>query len=453
MKFTILLVDDESSIRETLKIILEDAGFNVITAKDGFEALDTLKENMVDVLVTDLRMPKMDGIELMKNALEIDPFIEIIFISAYADIKSAVKALKMGAFDYIEKSFSTEELIFTVEKAIERKKLIEENMNLRSRLEKDYDFEGVIGKSEKMQRLFYLINRIANSKANVLLTGESGVGKEVFAKLIHNKSNRISNNFIAINCGAIPENLIESELFGHEKGAFTGAIQTKKGKFELANKGTLFLDEVGELPLQMQVKFLRVLQDKQFYRVGSEENIKVDVRVIAATNKNLWEEIEKGNFRDDLYYRLNVVNIHIPPLRERREDIPLLSEKFLMEFVEEYNKNLKYIDVEAMNYLMDYDWKGNVRELRNVIERSVLVSNFDEEFLLKEHLPKEITGIEPTENMEERSQMSLRDYEKIIIENALKKYDGNKTKAADVLGIKRQTLYNKIKEYGIDFNM
>lgn len=450
MKFTILLVDDESSIRETLKIILEDSGYLVITAKDGYEALDYLKENIVDILITDLRMPKMDGIELMKNSLEIDPYLETIFISAYADIKSAVKALKMGAFDYIEKSFTTEELIFTVEKAIERKKLIEENKNLKGRLEGEYDYEGVIGKSEKMQRLFYLINRIANSKASVLLTGESGVGKEVFAKLIHNKSSRKSQNFIAINCGAIPENLIESELFGHEKGAFTGAIQLKKGKFELANNGTLFLDEVGELPLQMQVKFLRVLQERQFYRIGSEESIKVDVRIIAATNKNLFEEINKGNFREDLYYRLNVVNIEIPPLRDRREDIPLLAEKFLVEFSEEYDKNLKYIDVETMNYLIGYNWKGNVRELRNIIERSVLISNHDEEFLLKEYLPNEITGLETIDKTEERVEMSLQDYEKMIIQNVLKRCDGNKTKTADILGIKRQTLYNKMKEYKID---
>lgn len=240
MKYTILLVDDEKSIRETLKIILEDDGFVVITAKNGFEALDYIKDNMIDILVTDLRMPGMDGIELMENALEIDPYLQTIFISAYADIKSAVKALKMGAFDYIEKSFSTEELIFAVKKAIERRKLIEENMNLRSRLEGDYEQDGVIGKSEKMQRLFNLINRIANSRANVLLTGESGVGKDVFAKLIHNKSSRKSNNFIAINCGAIPENLIESELFGHEKGSFTGAIQAKRGSLSWLTRELYF---------------------------------------------------------------------------------------------------------------------------------------------------------------------------------------------------------------------
>lgn len=450
MCYTILIVDDEKSIRETLKIILEDLQYNILTAKDGFEALDCLKVTIIDVLVTDLRMPKMDGIELMKKALEINPYIETIFISAYADIKSAVKALKMGAFDYIEKSFCTDELIFTVKRAIERKILIEENRNLKRRVEGSYIYEGVIGKSEKMQKLFDMVNRISISRANILLTGESGVGKEVFAQLICKKSSRSDKSFIVINCGAIPENLVESELFGHEKGSFTGADYLRKGKFELANGGTLFLDEVGELPLQAQVKFLRILQEKKMYRVGSEKCIDIDVRIIAATNKNLQEQIKNGNFREDLYYRLNVVNIEIPPLRERKEDIPLLSEKFLIEFAEEYNKQLKFIDAESLNFLIDYSWKGNVRELRNVIERSVLVANYNEEFLLKKHLPKEITGIEYPDNNEEDMKMSLDDYEKIIIENTLKKHELNKTKVAEVLGIKRQTLYNKIKRYHIN---
>ncbi len=449
MKPMLMLVDDEKSIRETLKIILEKAGYRVMTAEDGFETLEYLNYNIVDLLITDLRMPGMNGIQLMERALSIDPFIETIFISAYADIKAAVKALKMGAFDYIEKSFSTDELLFTVEKAIERKRLIEENMDLRRRIDGEYSYEGIIGKSKKMQRLFHLVDRIARSKANILLTGESGVGKDVFAKLIHKKSSQDLDKFIPINCGAIPENLIESELFGHEKGAFTGATHMKKGKFELANNGTLFLDEIGELPLQMQVKFLRVLQEKQFYRVGSEESIQVDVRIIAATNKDLRVEIEEGRFREDLFYRLNVVNMEIPPLRERREDIPLLAERFLEEFSKEYNKDLKYIDVEAIGYLVEYDWKGNVRELRNIIERSVLFADFKAESLRKEHLPLEITGEINGDMKEENNHMSLKDYEKIIIENTLKRNHGNKTKAAEILGIRRQTLYNKIREYDI----
>ena len=450
MNINILIVDDEKSIRETLKIIFNNLNYNVFTAQDGFEAINIIKSNIIDIMVTDLRMPGMDGIELMQKALEIDSSIETIFISAYADIKAAVKVVKMGAFDYIEKSFSTDELIFTIEKAIELRKLKEENRSLRRRIEGKYNYDGLIAKSEAMQKIIDMVNRIANSKANILLTGESGVGKDVVANYIHKRSNRAGNSFVVINCGAIPENLIESELFGHEKGSYTGADRMSKGKFELADKGTIFLDEIGELPLHAQVKFLRVLQEKQIYRIGSEKSISVDVRIIAATNKNLSEEVEKGNFREDLYYRLNVVNLEIPPLRDRRDDISVLAEYFLIEFSNEYNKKIKYFEVEALNYLMDYDWKGNVRELKNVIERSVLVANDEEELLLKKYLPKEIAGSDIDDNTNDDREKTLADYEKIIIENTLKRYEGNKTKTAEVLGIKRQTLYNKLKDYNID---
>ncbi len=450
MKSSLLIVDDEKSIRETLKIILSDMDYDVMTASDGFEAIDILNSNIVDILITDLRMPKMDGIELMKNVLEIDPYIETIFISAYADIKSAVKVVKMGAFDYIEKSFSKDELIFAIERAMEHKMLKEENKNLKRRVEYRYDYEGVIGKSEKMQKVFDVVNRVANSRASVLLTGESGVGKEVIAKLIHMKSSRSGKSFVVINCGAIPENLIESELFGFEKGSFTGADHMQKGKFELAHGGTLFLDEIGELPLQAQVKFLRVLQEKQIYKIGSEKSMKVDVRIIAATNKNLSEEVKNGNFRDDLYYRLNVVNIEIPPLRERKDDIPALAELFMTQFSSEYNKKLKYFDPIAIDYLLEHEWKGNVRELRNVIERAVLIAHDEEEFLMAEHFPKEVTGLNYEDYPEERIEKTLSDYEKMIIISMLNRFNGNKTKTANVLGIKRQTLYNKIKEYNIE---
>lgn len=450
MKGSLLIVDDEKSIRETLKIILSDSDYNVMTASDGFEAIDILNSNIVDILITDLRMPKMDGIELMKNALKIDPFMETIFISAYADIKSAVKVVKMGAFDYIEKSFSKDELIFAVERAMEHRRLKEENKNLKRRVENKYNYEGVVGKSEQMQKVFDVVNRVANSKANVLLTGESGVGKEVIANLIHRKSSFSDKSLVVINCGAIPENLIEAELFGFEKGSFTGADHMQKGKFELAHGGTLFLDEIGELPLQAQVKFLRVLQEKQIYRIGSEKSIRVDVRIIAATNKNLSEEVKKGNFREDLFYRLNVVNIEIPPLRERKDDIPALAEQFMSQFSKEYNKKLKYFDPVAVNYLLEYEWKGNVRELRNAIERSVLIAHNEEEFLMSEHLPKEITGLDYSEYPEEKTEKTLSDYEKMIIVSMLNRFNGNKTKTANVLGIKRQTLYNKIKEYNIE---
>ena len=440
MNVNILIVDDEKSIRETLKIIFNNLNYKVFTAQDGFEAINIIKSNIIDIMVTDLRMPLMDGTELMQQALNIDSSIETIFISAYADIKAAVKVVKMGAFDYIEKSFSTDELIFTIEKAIELRKLKEENRSLRRRIEGKYNYDGVIAKSEAMQKIIDMVNRVANSKANILLTGESGVGKDVMANYIHKRSNRAENSFIVINCGAIPENLIESELFGHEKGSYTGADRMGKGKFELADKGTIFLDEIGELPLHAQVKFLRVLQEKQIYRIGSEKSISIDVRIIAATNKNLSEEVEKGNFREDLYYRLNVVNLEIPPLRDRKDDIPVLAEYFLMEFSKDYDKKIKYFEVEALNYLMDYEWKGNVRELKNVIERSVLVANDEEELLLKNHLPKEITGLDLNDDINDNKEKTLADYEKMIIENTLKRYEGNKTKTAEVLGIKRQTL-------------
>ena len=449
MNVNILIVDDEKSIRETLKIILNNLNYKVFTAQDGFEAINIIRNNIIDIMVTDLRMPLMDGIELMQQALNIDSSIETIFISAYADIKAAVKVVKMGAFDYIEKSFSTDELIFTIEKAIELRKLKEENRSLRRRIEGKYNYDGVIAKSEAMQKIIDMVNRVANSKANILLTGESGVGKDVMANYIHKRSNRAENSFIVINCGAIPENLIESELFGHEKGSYTGADRMGKGKFELADKGTIFLDEIGELPLHAQVKFLRVLQEKQIYRIGSEKSISVDVRIIAATNKNLSEEVEKGNFREDLYYRLNVVNLEIPPLRDRKDDIPVLAEYFLMEFSKDYDKKIKYFEVEALNYLMDYDWKGNVRQLKNVIERSVLVANDEDELLLKSHLPKEITGLDLNDDINDNKEKTLADYEKMIIENTLKRYEGNKTKTAEVLGIKRQTLYNKLKDYNL----
>ena len=448
-EFTILLVDDEKSIRETLKMLLTENGYKVVLASDGFEALDILKNQFIDILITDLRMPKMDGIELMERALKTDPYLGVIFISAYADIKCAVSAIKLGAFDYIQKSFTNDEFLITVESAVKRKKLLEENRHLKRKLENNYKFGQVIGKSDKMQLIFSMIDRIAQSKATVLLSGESGVGKEVFAKLIHERSKRKDKNFVVINCGAIPENLIESELFGHEKGAFTGANQVKIGKFEQADQGTVFLDEVGELPLSMQVKFLRVLQEREFQRVGSLESIKTDIRIIAATNKNLMEEVKNGNFREDIYYRLNVINFEIPPLRERKEDIPLLAEHFLESFTKEYNKDLKIIDIEALSILVNYPWLGNVRELKNTIERAVVVAEKNEETLTKNHIPKEILGEDNNMQYTANEKMTLKEFEKIFITNTLKQTNGNKTKTAEILGVKRQTLYNKIKEYEI----
>jgi len=310
--------------------------------------------------------------------------------------------------------------------------------------------EGVVYSSEEMRNIVSMIDNISKTDATVLLMGETGVGKEVIAKLIHKKSHRKDKRFVVINCAAIPENLIESELFGHEKGAFTGASYRKIGKFEQGQGGTIFLDEIGELPLKMQVKFLRVLQERQFERIGSLNSIDLDVRVIAATNKDLLEELKKGNFREDLYYRVNVIKIEIPPLRERKEDIIALSNVFLNEFSTYYDKNLKKIDLEAMHILLHYPWKGNVRELKNVIERSVILAKKNDEFLTIDHLPTEIKMNSSFPELSRKTEISLKEYEKLLIIYTLLNVEGNKSKAADILGIRRQTLYNKMKEYGLD---
>lgn len=445
----ILLVDDEKSIRDTFRIFFEDLGYNVKTADDGAIALEYIEAEPVDVLITDLKMPKMNGMELLERVTYINNTIQVIFISAYEDIKYAVEAIKKGAFDYIGKSFSMDELLVVVEKAVERKRLIEENRNLKEQIKNNFRYYGIIGKSRKMQNLLSNIDKFANSKATVLITGESGVGKEIFAHLIHKRSGRKDENFVIINCGAIPENLIESELFGYEKGSFTGAGQLKAGKFEQAHRGTIFLDEIGELPLHLQVKFLRVLQEKQVQRIGSIENINIDVRVIAATNKDLAEEVRKGSFREDLFYRLNVINMEIPPLRERKEDIPLLAEYFLEQFSSEYGKGLKMIDIEAMNFLLQQKWEGNIRELRNVIERAVAIADEKDEVLSMKYLPGDMleSNIETSSTKDNYS--TIRELEKTLIMNTLRKVGCNKSKAAEYLGIKRQTLYNKLKEYDI----
>jgi len=386
---------------------------------------------------------------LIKDALVIDPSLAIIFISNHLDIKDAVALIKSGAFDCFDSNFTMEGLQSSIVKAIEKKALIVEGNCSTYEFQETNYFNGIVYESEKMKVIVSMIDRIAKSNATVLLLGESGVGKEVIAKMIHNKSNRKDNRFVVINCAAIPENLIESELFGHEKGSFTGASYKKIGKFEQAEGGTIFLDELAELSLDMQVKFLRVLQERQLERLGSSNSINVDVRIIAATNKDLAKELENGNFREDLYYRVNVVKINIPPLRERKEDIGAMAMVFLHEFSTEYEKKLSLIDIEAMHILMNYQWKGNVRELKNVIERSVVISNKDEDVLTKNHLPIEIYEDNNFFQGIVKTEITLREYEKLIIFYTLNKVNGNKTKAAEILDINRQTLYNKIKEYNI----
>lgn len=448
-KAFLLIVDDESSIRDTLEIALKMEGYRVASACNGEEALQIAKETSIDVLLTDLRMAGMDGIELMETMKGIQDNFETIVISAYADIKKAVEAIKLGAFDYLQKDFTIDELAIAIKKAIERKQLLEENKLLKKKLASRYRFENIVGKSESIIALYKLIEKVAPSKANVLITGESGTGKEIFAKAIHKKSDRRFKPYIAINCAALPENLLESELFGHEKGAFTGAVMQKTGKFEQADGGTIFLDEIGELSSVLQAKLLRFIQEREFERVGGLEKIRVNVRIVAATNRDLQEAMRKGQFRDDLYYRLNVVSFEIPPLKKRKEDIPLLSQYFLNQYNTEYNKKISLISVDTLEYLIAYHWPGNVRELKNVIERAVALANESDGAILPRHLPINILGIKKGSG-EEKEFLTLMECEKHHIMNTLKRVDGNKTIAAKKLNINRQTLYNKIKQYNID---
>ncbi len=447
--FTILLVDDEKSIRITLKMLLEEAGYRVIPAGNGREALDLLDENVADLLITDLRMKPMDGLTLMREALKKDPSLEVIFMSAYSDVGSAVKAIKSGAFDYVIKSFRNEELLLTVEKAVEKKKLLMENESIRRRLENRYSVGGYVFRDPKMGLIVQNIEKISKSGATVLLTGESGTGKEVLARIIHEGSPRRAGKFAVIDCSAIPASLLESEIFGYEKGAFTGAAARRIGKFEAADGGTVFLDEIGELPLPMQTGFLRVLQEKQFQRVGGTEPVKVDVRIIAATNKNLEKEVREGRFREDLYYRLNICRIAVPPLRSRRDDIPPLAETFLEAFAREYGKKLRCIGTDVLFHFLEHPFPGNIRQLKNMIEQAVILADENDEVLTLGSLAAQAGGGSTAPPQIPPDESPLRDYEKFVIENLLKRHNGNKNKIASILGIKRQTLYNKLKKYDI----
>ncbi|MFO7772915.1 MAG: sigma-54 dependent transcriptional regulator [Dehalococcoidia bacterium] len=442
----ILVVDDEAIVRESLSEWLQDAGYQVFTAEDGYKALDVIERENPGIMIADLIMPGMDGIELMKRAKERQPRIEVIIITAYASIPTAITAMKEGAYDYIEKPFCPERAQSVVEKLSQYRELVEENISLRQRLEDHYRFENIIAKSSKMQRLIELIKVVGKSNATVLITGESGTGKELVARAIHSQSHRHNKSFIAVSCAALPESLLESELFGHEKGSFTGAYTQKKGKFEFANGGTLFLDEIGEMSANIQVHLLRVLEEKEFTRVGGNEPIRVDVRVISATNKDLRKAIEKREFREDLYYRLNVVNIELPPLRERREDIPLLAEHFLHKFASENRKEIAGFAPDAMEFLLNHDWPGNVRELENAIERAVILAK--DSLITITGLPQK--GTSPSNSP--AGGKNLKEIEKDHILNTLRETDENYSKAARILGISRMTLYKKAKEYGFDVN-
>ena len=459
-KYTILVADDEEDVRILLKEVLEEENYTVITATNGQKAVDTVNNNHPDCVLLDVRMPVMDGMEAFLKIREIAPELPVIFLTAYGSSDLAIKAMKKGAYDYLTKPFDIDELKIKVKKAIELKEL---SANSDNRPHSRYRQDEIIGESSKMQEVYKSIGLVADSDATVLIRGESGTGKELVAKAIYLHSNRKNKPFIVVNCAAIPENLLESELFGHEKGAFTDAVARHIGKFEQAGNGTIFLDEIGDMSLYLQAKLLRVLQEKTFERVGGKETIVSHARILAATNRNLEELLKEGKFREDLYYRLNVVTISIPPLRERKEDIPLLVNHFVAKYSKKYNKVVQGVSEEVMRIFMDYDWPGNVRELENAIARGVIITSAP--LIMKEHLPpKLIEGVKETglvNKTEGNTPMddeivplpeAIAKIEKEMIIKAIKKANGNKTKAAKMLGISRKSLFNKLRTYHIPLN-
>ncbi|MCP9468865.1 MAG: sigma-54 dependent transcriptional regulator [Nitrospira sp.] len=444
----ILVVDDEVNIRNALSTLLEKRGYDAKGIGTAEEAFRHLEEKPADLVITDVRMPGMDGIEFLRRLKDKWPSTEVVIMTAFGSIDAAVEAMRLGAYDYLTKPVDRERFPMVVEKALERHALVSENKQLRDRLETRCRFDQLIGKSESMQRIYGLVEMVADSDVTVLLTGESGTGKEVVARAIHHKSPRADHPFVTVNCGALPDDLFESELFGYEKGAFTGAVATKIGRFELAHKGTLLLDEIGELSLKSQVDFLRVLETKEFRRLGGTKVVRVDTRIIAATNRNLEEAVKQGEFREDLFYRLNVVPIKLPPLRERAEDIPLLIETFLPEFCAQHNRAPKAIALEAMRLLRLYSWPGNIRQLRNLLER--LVITVRESTIGPEHLPEEIQASrEDVRTMVVTLGTSLEEIEKEVIRRTLAEVTNHREKAAKLLGISLRALQYKIKEYGI----
>ena len=439
----VLVVDDEAMVCLALTNWLEEENYFARAVEDGPQAVKAVQEENWDIVLLDLRMPGMDGMEVLKQVKEIAPQTVVIMMTAYASIPGAVQAMKEGAYDYIVKPLDVDQLTLMLKRIVEHQQLITENILLRKRLTEQYEFEDIIGRSEAMQEVFSMIKAVTDTNATVLITGETGTGKELVARAIHSNSSQRYGPFVATSCGALPETLLESELFGYEKGAFTGADRAKKGRFELANEGTLFLDEVGDISMKTQIKLLRVLQEKSFSRLGGTEQIKVDVRLISATNRDLVAAIEEGSFRSDLYYRLNVVSIQLPPLRERIDDVPLLAAHFINKYNVEFNKKFDRVDRKAMDFMMDYHWPGNVRELENVIERALVIDQGPQ--VKVNHLPFCNIESPPTEEPQ-----SLQEVEKIHIEKMLQRNDWNIAKTARLLSIDRSTLHKKIKKFGLE---
>jgi two-component system response regulator AtoC len=452
----LLVIDDEENMRHMLSTVLGKAGYTIETASDGHEGLQMTEDASYDFILCDIKMPNMSGMDFLKAARDKIGTATVIMMSAYGTIDTAIEAMKLGAYDYISKPFKTDEVYLTLKKAEERESLRQENFQLKERIkkiEKNYNFGNLVAKSEAMKSMFRIAAKAAQYKTTVLLLGDSGTGKELIARAIHFEGERSSLPLVPVNCGGIPETLLESELFGHKKGAFTGADRNKKGLFQEAEGGTIFLDEIGELPLALQVKILRVLQENEIRMVGDSKSMKIDVRVIAATAKDLEAEVRKGTFREDLFYRLNVLSIKIPPLRDRSEDIPLLCEHFIKGFNRTLGKNIKGIAPATMSRLLEYEWPGNVRELENAIERAAVLA--EDSLLISEHFPAEL-GRRFGENQLDKlfDGHSLKAAQKLmenkLITKALKKTNGNRTQAARLLEISHPSLLSKIKLYGID---
>jgi two-component system, NtrC family, response regulator AtoC len=442
----ILVVDDEAIMRDSLRDWLTDAGYEVMTAENGFEALELIGKEKPGVAVIDLVLPGSDGLDLLRKARQTLPSIQVIIITAYSSVHTAIAAIKEGAYDYIEKPFSPEKVELLVAKLVERQSLLDENVSLRQKLEEKYSFENMVAKSARMQKIIETIKIVARSNAPILISGENGSGKEMVARAIHAQSLRKSKPFVVVSCAALPENIIENELFGYESGAFAGAQNMRKGKFETANNGTLFMDEVGDLDHNIQVHLLRVLEEKAFSRIDGTELIQTQFRLISASTRDLKKAIEEGKFREDLYYRLSVVNIEIPALRERKEDLPVLADFFLHKFNEENQKKIGGFSPDSTDYLMHYEWPGNIRELENAIERAVILAKgalIDVNDLAQQSL------YEPHKTPVGKA---MRDIEKNHILNVLIEAGGNCSEAARLLGISRMTLYNKIKAFGLNIN-
>jgi len=451
MSIKILVADDELSHRQMIEAVLAAEGFEVTQAEDGQAAIAAVEDRFYDLVIMDVRMPNVDGIQALQKIKQISPDIPVIIMTAYASVGSAVDALKSSAYDYLIKPLDIDELKILVAKALRHHQLEQENIYLKERLNDRFDFSNIIGRSPSMTRLFETVALVAPSDATVLIVGESGTGKELIANAIHQNSPRKDLPFIKVNCAALPETLLESELFGHEKGAFTGAIARKQGRFQLAHNSSVFLDEVAEMAPATQAKILRVLQEREFEPVGGTQTIKVDTRVIVATNKNLEKEIQEGRFREDLYYRLNVITVEVPPLRQRREDIPLLADFFLKHYAEKNRRLIKGFAPRATDLLMRYDWPGNVRELENIIERAVIMARG--EMITPLEFPVDLQDLD-VEIKESRIDLtpgrSLKEVEKVLILRTLEETGGNRTHAARILGISRRTLQLKLKEYGIN---